>query len=156
MLQLFRVWEVETPGFSLFFFAPQKMSSFQGRYAKGYGHVMTMMMWHGLIVRKYWAWGLHTPMASQRSPILNQIHRDVWDYSHRRHLNPLTSCPLMSSLVSVGVSVKCMRNNSRMKARETRRRNGTCCEGRGVNDRLVGEVEKEDERWGERPSRVCL
>lgn len=120
------------------------MSSFQGRCAKGYGHVMIMMMWHGLIVRKYWAWGLHTPMASQRSPILNQIHRDVWDYSHRRHLNPLTSCPLMSSLVSVGVSVKCMRNNSRLKARETRRRNGTCCEGRGVNDRLVWEVEKED------------
>lgn len=56
----------------------------------------------------------HGPL--KLSTLLNQICRDVWDYSHRRNLNPLTSCPLMRSLVSVGVSVKCLLNNSRLMA----------------------------------------
>lgn len=59
----------------------------------------------------------HPRGPSAVSSLLNQMRRDVWDYSHRRNLNPLTSCPLMRSLVSVGVSVKCLLNNSRLMAR---------------------------------------
>lgn len=86
----------------------------------------------------------HPRGPSALFPLLNQIRRDVWDYSHRRNLNPPTSCPLMRSLVSVGVSVKCLLNNSRLTARHGGRGRrdeeggmGHGSEGRGVDDRLM-------------------
>ncbi|KAL1278578.1 hypothetical protein QQF64_025251 [Cirrhinus molitorella] len=50
-----------------------------------------------------------------------EIFREVWDYFHKENLNPLTSCLMMRSLVSEGVSVKCLSlNNNPAKAREER------------------------------------
>lgn len=59
----------------------------------------------------------------------------MWDYSHRRNLNPLTSCPLMRSLVSVGVSVKCLLNYSRLTAGHAGRGRR---EGRGAAGWMTG------------------
>lgn len=91
----------------------------------------------------------------RRSPlcILNEKRRDVWDYSHRRNLNPLTSCSLMRSLVSVGASVICLLSNSRLTAGQRggdEGRNGTCSGDGGVDDRLMWGVGGGG--GGERPS----
>ncbi|XP_070703581.1 hemicentin-1 [Pempheris klunzingeri] len=97
------------------------------------------------------------PSTLSPSLLLNQMRRDVWDRSHRRNLNPLTSCLLMRSLVSVGVSVKCLLNNSRLTAKlgGRGRRDEKKVEWdmqRGVDDRLM---------WGWKgreggPSSACL
>lgn len=53
-------------------------------------------------------------------PQLAEIFREVWDYFHKENLNPLTSCPAMRSLVSEGVSVKCLLlENSPAKAKKS-------------------------------------
>lgn len=53
---------------------------------------------------------LSTPIFPRMfcSPPPAEIFREVWDYFHKENLNPLTSCPAMRSLVSEGVSVKCL------------------------------------------------
>lgn len=77
---------------------------------------------------KQQSWGfltppIHLPMlySLPPPPPPAEIFREVWDYFHKENLNPLTSCPMMRSLVSEGVSVKCLPlNNSPVKAREER------------------------------------
>lgn len=118
-------------------------------------------MWHSRAVRNSRAWGLHTPVAPQRSlPLLNQMRRDVWDYSPRRNSNPLTSCPLMRSLVSVGGSAKRLLNNRRPMARHGGRREEERRGGLGHKVRgeawMTGCCGGGRRRQAKRPSGACL